>query len=104
MDGSRHIVPIALAIVPTEDEDNWTFFYQNLKKSLPDIDNERIVNMHDREKGLRNAQRNILPNTKESDFLAVMNQIRSLNPEVAAYLVMESTPPTQRSKKAGVAE
>jgi hypothetical protein len=66
LDGEKQIVPLAIAVVPTEDEEQWTFFYLNLKVCVPEINSAHFVNMHDREKGMHNAQLRILPFIRES--------------------------------------
>jgi zinc finger SWIM domain-containing protein 3 len=62
MDGEKSIVPIALAVVPGENEASRTYFFRKLKQSMPGIDDASIVIVSDREKGLCKAIRNVLPN------------------------------------------
>lgn len=62
MDGEKSIVPLALSVVPGENEATWTYFFTKLKQAIPGIDDASIVIMSDREKGLRTAIRNVLPN------------------------------------------
>ena len=65
-DGESHIVPLAIGIGPIENEENWRFFLMNLRQAIPNLCRSDIVIMHDRQKGIENAQSSILPNTYES--------------------------------------
>jgi len=65
LDGERHVLPIAIAVVPSECEQEWTYFYHHLKLSVLHLDEEHVVNIYDSE-GIRNAQRAVLPNVCES--------------------------------------
>jgi transposase-like protein len=65
-DGENQIVPIAVAIVDIENQDNWEFFFIYLLKAIPILNNENFTIIHDREKGLSNAQNKILPLSNES--------------------------------------
>lgn len=60
MDAERHIVPLAIAYVPGEDEDIWRYFSFHLKRAIGRTDDKNLV-MSDRDKGLRVAQRAIYP-------------------------------------------
>jgi MULE transposase domain len=65
-DGNGQIVPLAIGIAYVEDESSWSFFLSLLKQSIPAINSCGISVVHDREKGLHNAQLNILPLSVES--------------------------------------
>jgi hypothetical protein len=60
-DGNGQIVPLAIGIAYVEDESSSSSFLSVLKQSIPAIFYCGISVVHDREKGLHNAQLNILP-------------------------------------------
>jgi zinc finger SWIM domain-containing protein 3 len=76
-DGEGKIVPLAVGIAEVENESNWTYFLCQLSISIPEIMNEGLVVMHDREKGLQNAQFAVLPNSYQS--ICVFHLEKNLN-------------------------
>lgn len=66
LDEDGAMVPLGIMLCSIENESNWTFFLQNLRKAIPKINKEDIVIMHDCEKGLQNAQRSALLQSTES--------------------------------------
>jgi len=65
-DGEGKIVPLAFAIVEIENMENWKYFLVNLRISISQLGEQGIVLMHDREKGLHEAQSSILPTSYKS--------------------------------------
>ena len=61
MTGERMIIPFAIAIASTENEENWTWFLRKLLTSIPEINNPNVYIASDRDKGLLQAQRVVLP-------------------------------------------
>jgi hypothetical protein len=65
-DGDGHVVPLAIALCEVENEDNWRFFFSLLALAVPAVQAPGMVVIHDREKGLHNAQEALLPNSHEA--------------------------------------
>jgi hypothetical protein len=63
IDGDGGIVPLAFGVAPIEDSENWRIFVNNLKTAIPQIcdDTRPIIVISDREKGIYNAARDLLP-------------------------------------------
>src|SRR5690606_10177790 len=40
LDAAHHIVPLCFAIVPTEDSNQWGYFFKNLRSALPSLDDQ----------------------------------------------------------------
>jgi zinc finger SWIM domain-containing protein 3 len=68
LDGNNEILPLAWAIVPIEDRENWQWFLKNLKESFLNIDCERMVVISDRDKGLLEALQEVLPKSYHSNY------------------------------------
>ena len=60
-DGEDEILPLAWAIVPSESEDNWRFFLKHFKAAFREVDDETVLAVSDRAKGLEPAMRAELP-------------------------------------------
>lgn len=65
-DGKRKIVPLAVGISMVESKSHWMYFLRNLSTSIPEITNDGMVSMHDREKRLYNSQIAPLPKSQKS--------------------------------------
>jgi zinc finger SWIM domain-containing protein 3 len=65
-DGDNQIVPLGMAICGIETEDNWAFFLRKLKVAIPATNRDGMIFMHDREKGLHEAQKTVFPRSYES--------------------------------------
>ena len=65
-DGENQIVPIAIAIIDIENQDNWEFFFIYLLKAIPTLNNENFTIIYNREKRLSNAQNKILSLSNKS--------------------------------------
>jgi hypothetical protein len=65
-DGDGHLVPLAIGLYAIENEENWRHFFGKLILAIPDVDQPGITVMHDREKGLHQAQTQLLPLSHES--------------------------------------
>jgi zinc finger SWIM domain-containing protein 3 len=65
-DGEGQIIPLAIALAAIENEENWRYFFEMLRGAIPDVLKPGMVVMHDREKGLHNAQTQLLPESHES--------------------------------------
>ena len=59
--GEKHNFPLAIGIAPTENEDNWRWFLENLVKAIPAIDSPNVVITSDRDKGLKAALKEATP-------------------------------------------
>ena len=66
VDGRENNLPLAWALVPVEDEDNWTWFLEGVKPYLEGLNHPDAVNISDRQKGLTNAIQSAFPRTKYS--------------------------------------
>ena len=49
------IIPVAAAVVPTEDYENWRYFLDCLKSAIPALDSPETIFMSDRDKGISKA-------------------------------------------------
>jgi transposase-like protein len=67
LDSNNEILPLAWAVVPIEDKENWIWFLKNLKESFLNIDCEGMVVMSDRDKGLLKALQEVLPKSHHSN-------------------------------------
>jgi len=65
-DGNGQIVPLAIGIADIENQENWSYFLEQLRTAMPKINSPGFVIMHDREKGLHGAQLAVLPEAHES--------------------------------------
>jgi MULE transposase domain len=65
-DGEGRLVPLAMELAEIENENHWLYFIMMLSTAIPEINEEGMVVMHDREKGLHNAQLAVLQRTHES--------------------------------------
>lgn len=65
LDANDHVVPCAWAIVLSEDEATWTWFFEHIRKSLLEqsgyLEKQNLVIMSDREKDLARAVAAVLP-------------------------------------------
>jgi MULE transposase-like protein len=55
IDADNHILPIAWAIVESENENSWIWFSLHLKTAIPELATEAVTAISDRDKGLREA-------------------------------------------------
>jgi hypothetical protein len=62
IDANDHVLPIAWALVPIEDELWWRWFLQHLKIAFPHTAFEQFTFISDREKGITNALAEVFPN------------------------------------------
>ena len=76
-DGEGRIVSLAVGITSIENDDNWTYFLANLAAAIPELRTPGMVIMHEREKGIHNAQASILPYSHES--VCVFHLEKNLN-------------------------
>ena len=58
-DGNFQIFPIAFAVVDTENDDSWEWFFQQLSKVIPD--DEELALISDRHKAISNAIGKVYP-------------------------------------------
>jgi hypothetical protein len=65
LDAEDNVIILAFAIVPSESQDSWNFFFQNLKFAV-EVDNIDIVIISDRDKGLEPASTRTIPNATHS--------------------------------------
>jgi hypothetical protein len=65
-DGNNEILPLALAVVPIEDTENWAWFLENLKDSLWELETREMVVVSDRDKGLQKVVQEVLPDAYHS--------------------------------------
>jgi zinc finger SWIM domain-containing protein 3 len=61
MDGNDEILPLAWAIVPTESNQHWNFFFKHFKAAFPSVDDPSMTVISDRGKGLESALPEQLP-------------------------------------------
>lgn len=70
LDANHQIIPIAWALVPTEDKDNWIWFCQRLNlvsdsTISANTDNQWVI-ISDRDKGLKPAIEQVFPKAKHA--------------------------------------
>jgi hypothetical protein len=56
IDANNEILILAWAVVESENKDFWGWFFQHLRREIPDITREPIILLSDRDKGLVEAQ------------------------------------------------
>ncbi|KAL3677600.1 hypothetical protein R1sor_027548 [Riccia sorocarpa] len=61
VDGNSHVVPLAYAVAPTENYENWRWFIQNLVASIEGLESPNVIIVSDRQKGLEKAVAEVLP-------------------------------------------
>ena len=61
MTTERHNFSLAIAIAPTENENNWLWFLEHLVTTIPSIDHPNVIIMSDRDKGLKAALKKSVP-------------------------------------------
>ncbi|KAL3686239.1 hypothetical protein R1sor_004261 [Riccia sorocarpa] len=61
MDGNSQVVPLAYAVVPVENYENWSWFLHNLQISIQGLRSEAVMIVSDRQKALERAVTEILP-------------------------------------------
>ncbi|KAL3698659.1 hypothetical protein R1sor_012735 [Riccia sorocarpa] len=61
VDGNSHVVPLAYAVAPTENYENWRWFIQNLVASIEGLESRNVIIVSDRQKGLEKAVAEVLP-------------------------------------------
>jgi len=67
IDGEGHVLPLAWAIVPKENDLWWSWFINLFKQAFGELlYNEQVVTISDRSKGLLNAMDNVFPTTPHS--------------------------------------
>ena len=59
--GDKKNFPLAIAIGPTENEDNWLWFLDQLKKAILHINSRNVVITSDRDKGSKAALKQAVP-------------------------------------------
>ena len=62
MDSLGRIVYIAIAVLETEDYENWSYFFGCLKSAIPAIGSPELILISERDKGIRKAQEVIFGN------------------------------------------
>jgi hypothetical protein len=62
LDANDQIVPLARALVPTENGLWWNWFCKECKDAFDEFDNEYCVMISDRDKGLKEAIKKWFPN------------------------------------------
>ena len=67
IDATGGIAHLCVAIAESETEASWAFFFRNMLAAIPEVGNPTVVFMHDRQKGLEEAQRTVLPDTLRSN-------------------------------------
>ncbi|KAL3691676.1 hypothetical protein R1sor_005327 [Riccia sorocarpa] len=60
VDGNSE-VPLAYALAPTENYENWRWFLQNLMASIDGLESPNVIIVSDRQKGLEKAVAHVLP-------------------------------------------
>ncbi|KAL3698549.1 hypothetical protein R1sor_012625 [Riccia sorocarpa] len=60
-DGNSQIVPLAYALAPMENFENWMWFLHNLRISIQGLSSEEVFIVSDRQKGLEKAVSEMLP-------------------------------------------
>lgn len=66
LDGNNEILPLAWAIVPIEDKDNWAWFLSHMKEWFYGMDAEEVVIISDRDKGLQSVVSEVFPDAHHS--------------------------------------
>jgi hypothetical protein len=61
MDANSNALPLAWAVVPTENEEWWLWFCEFLKSAFNPMQEEEFIFMSDREKGLSSAISTVFP-------------------------------------------
>ncbi|XP_024013600.1 uncharacterized protein LOC112087822 [Eutrema salsugineum] len=97
-DGNFQIFPIAFAIVDTENDNSWEWFFRQLNSVIPD--DERLAIISDRHKAIGNAigkryrggdafglVKKAANCFRLSDFETIFAQIGELNPVLHSYLL-----------------
>ncbi|XP_010481117.1 PREDICTED: uncharacterized protein LOC104759953 [Camelina sativa] len=77
-DGNFNIFPLAYAVVDTENDVSWEWFFTQLSSVIPD--DEELALISDRHKSIAAAYRVV-------DFEEIFQQIQEANPQLHAYLV-----------------
>lgn len=89
LDGNNQIVPLSLAIVPTEDYENWKWFLQKVARYIF-LDEKNPVIMSNCGKRLVAAVDEIFPNTVHKyccqHLVAPSTDIFLLKPHVSSHL------------------
>lgn len=65
-DGNNEIVLLAFAVCQSENEDNWRWFLGCLSRQIPQIDEEIVTLISDRDKGLMKSIPQVFRNAKIS--------------------------------------
>ncbi len=65
-DGDGQIVPLAIGLFSIENEINWHRFSSKLLKAISKVGETGMIAIHDREKGLHEAQRKVVPLSHEA--------------------------------------
>ncbi|XP_073135246.1 uncharacterized protein [Henckelia pumila] len=73
-DGNDNMVPIAFAVVQVENRENWAWFLQILLEDIGGIGEDRWTFISDRQKGLVEALRELVPNCEHRYCLRHMYQ------------------------------
>ncbi|KAL3677922.1 hypothetical protein R1sor_020878 [Riccia sorocarpa] len=61
VDGNSQIFPLAYAVAPVENYENWSWFVHNLHISIQGLRSEAVMIVSDRQKGLERAVTEVLP-------------------------------------------
>ncbi|KAL3698357.1 hypothetical protein R1sor_012433 [Riccia sorocarpa] len=61
IDGNSQVVPLAYAVAPVENYENWSWFVHNLQISIQGLRSEAVMIVSDRQKGLERAVTEVLP-------------------------------------------
>lgn len=64
LDSNDHTILVASAIVPTESEQTWTWFLNNLERACPAFWTQLTCVLSDRDKGLHNAVATVIPHAQ----------------------------------------
>ncbi|KAL3699742.1 hypothetical protein R1sor_017764 [Riccia sorocarpa] len=61
VDGNSQVLPLAYAVAPTENYENWKWFIQNLMASMEGLESPNLIIVSNRQKGLEKAVAEVLP-------------------------------------------
>ena len=87
LDSNNNLFNIGFAIVDVENSSNWTWFANNLKNSIKEIETKDIVFVSDREKGLINAIQTVF--SASTHIFCMKHIIRNMS---ARFPMREITP------------
>ncbi|ELR04437.1 hypothetical protein GMDG_01513 [Pseudogymnoascus destructans 20631-21] len=88
IDANGELVPLAWAVVESENGESWGWFLNHLRLALPELVIEESTLVSDRDKGLREAERGLGGSTGEerAAWDGALEKIRAKKLEAALYL------------------